>query len=279
MTRLGTAPSLESRGRRDGTSLADAGSHGSDCSSLEASAPLCKCGKQMRAANASETSIWMCCAGGPCNEDVAWACSAKCRGYGLCNEHGASRPSPSESGPVPWPEVTVGSKWDVYVDGVFERTQAVRSPQAEMYSRDGYLSSDGRRWTVVPHGWDYATKRPKPGTSTQGTASVGAKSEPTPTAPAEEAKAPLPPLRREVSGDGKHWLPYEQLHDPDPFESYRFWRLVEDDGLVVTRSRFAAHMVSDGLKARAMEQFGHAKAAPEPWRPSDPDGDIANVWE
>lgn len=40
------------------------------------------------------------------------------------------------------------------------------------------------------------------------------------------------PLRREISLNGRDWLRYELLADPDPFGSYPHWRIMRETGEV-----------------------------------------------
>jgi hypothetical protein len=97
--------------------------------------------------------------------------------------------------------------------------------------------------------------------------------------------APAPPTRYEVSTNGRDVLQYERLIDPDPVESYPYWRRAGAgawDGtcpaMVTARKDLAlhAHRLNDRIMGRQMIEDGRAtaKPAPEPWRPSVLDEDL-----
>lgn len=76
----------------------------------------------------------------------------------------------------------------------------------------------------------------------------------------EIAAAPSRPPRREVSHDGRTWVPYELLTDADPFESYRHRRdgshVFSNEGAqILTRSRIVGrysgeHQHKEGVELR-----------------------------
>jgi hypothetical protein len=96
---------------------------------------------------------------------------------------------------------------------------------------------------------------------------------------ASEYAKPTKPQRREVSVDGRNWLDYERLHDPDAFEVYP-WRKVDGqiDPLCLMVKKHTAvgfyGLASGGEIACAAPRSEYVRAKRKPWQPAVDDVDL-----